>query len=258
MTTRKQKADQELGGEIGSYGGMAAGGIGGYQAAHGARRLGTGARSARTSYKFSRQLAGLTQGGGRARDAGTALRTGASAARHTSHHGVARGALAASTLGVVGGGVGGYKGGKKAVAMGQQRKKVAKMQTMDQIAKVGYVPNPEKINTTSGKKHQAANVAGALGAGAGGFMLGHRAGELGAEHYYSQPGGGARQAARSIGHGYKGAVKTKLGAAGAGLAAAGIGTSMAVRHSAKKKGIIIPAKKPVQKSDTRSAFGVQH
>jgi hypothetical protein len=251
MTTRAQKANQELGGEIGSYAGLAAGGAAGHYAPHAATRLKAGGQGAASSYKFSRELAGVSQKAGRLKDLGTAARTGATAARHAPKY---RGFVSPAGLGIgaAGGMIGGYHAGKKAVAAHQQRKKVGK--SMDEISKVGYVPNPEKINSPSGKKHRAAGAATMVSSAAGGGLMGHKAGELGALKYYRGGGGGAGKLASAIGHGFKAMPKTKMGAAGIGLSAAGIGGSMGVRHSAKKKGIIVEAKK----NHTVSAFGVDH
>jgi hypothetical protein len=262
MVTRAERAQQEAGGEIGAWGGMAGGAVAGYKGTKGFHRVKHGASGARASYRGSRELTSWTgASGGRLKDVGTALKTGAAGAVKAPKKAV----IAAAPIGVLGaaaGTIGGAHAGKKLVARHQQRKKVGKSMTMEQIAKAGYQLNP-KADKKSAQRHSMAQL-GALGAsGVGGGMVGHKAGtELAERMGHDMWVRGKPATARSIaGHlpgAYKSALKSKTGAIGAGLGAAGIAGSAAVKHSAKKKGIIVPKKKVAKSYTSVSAFGVDH
>jgi hypothetical protein len=258
MVTRAERAKQDTGGEIGAWGGMAGGAVAGYKGTKGFHRVKHGASGARASYRGSRELASWGGGGSRLKDVGTALKTGTAGAVKAPKKAV----IAAAPIGVLGaaaGTIGGAHAGKKLVARHQQRKKVGKSMTMEQIAKAGYQLNP-KADKKSTQRHGMAQLAALGASGVGGGIVGHKAGgELGtrlAQDYGKRTVGSV---ARHVGGSYKSALKSKTGAIGAGLAAAGIGGEMAVKHSAKKKGIIVP-KKQVAKSyyTSVSAFGVDH
>ena len=136
--------------------------------------------------------------------------------------------------------------------------KVGKAMTMDEISKRTKYEANMKVPEKTRAKYGAAGLAGYGAAGVGGAMVGRKAGQIGgariAEGAAQGKLFGPGSVMRHLGHGYKAAIHTKGGKAGAALAAAGIAGVAATGHQAKKKGVVIP----VKKAHTVSAFGVDH
>lgn len=105
-------------------------------------------------------------------------------------------------------------------------------------------------NPKASKKDKAKVLAGTGAATAVAYGGGLKYGDTASRMKWSSAGGSSM---RALGQ----AAKTTSGQKGLAVGALGVASGEAWRRHAKKTGVLVPKKK-VKKSDTRSAFGIDH